>query len=198
MLPELPGVAIASRYVAGGPEVEVGGDWYDVLALADGQLALAMGDVVGRGVPAASFDGPAPQRLAGLHGRGPRPREALSLLNRMLRDIGAPHHMATLVVMLLDPETGDLRYANAGHPPPLVATADGMTLFLEDAVSVPLGAVGNAEYSEASVTMAQRFHFGPLHRWPGRGPPMPFDIGLEQAVLLCTNAQECTDMIRHT
>jgi GAF domain-containing protein len=57
VLPELPGVAIASRYLPGGPDVEVGGDWYDVMALPDGLLALAMGDVVGRGVPAASLMG---------------------------------------------------------------------------------------------------------------------------------------------
>ena len=99
----------------------MGGDWYDVLALPDGRLALAMGDVVGRGVPAASLMGQLRNGLRAYVVEGRSPAQVLSLLNRLLRDVGAPHQMATLVVMLLDPETGELRYANAGHPPPLVA-----------------------------------------------------------------------------
>ncbi len=153
VLPELPGVAIASRYVAGGPEVEVGGDWYDVLALPGGQLALAMGDVVGRGVPAASLMGQLRNGLRAYIIEGRSPAQTLSLLNRLLRDIGAPHHMATLVIMLFDPETGELHYANAGHPPPLVGTQEGTAWFLEDALGVPLGAIGHAQYSQASVVL---------------------------------------------
>jgi anti-sigma regulatory factor (Ser/Thr protein kinase) len=84
---------------------------------------------------------------------GRSPAEVLSLLNRMLGDIGTPHQMATLVVMLLDPETGELRYANAGHPPPLLGHEDGQPQFLEDAVGVPLGAIGHAEYTEATVSL---------------------------------------------
>ena len=152
-LPELPGVAIASRYLPGGPDVDVGGDWYDVLALPDGRLALAMGDVVGRGVPAASLMGQLRNGLRAYIVEGRSPAQVLSLLNRLLRDVGTPHQMATLVVMVLDPETGQLRYANAGHPPPLVKTAEGDTHFLEDAVSVPLGAIGHAEYTEATAAL---------------------------------------------
>ncbi len=153
VLPELPGVAIASRYLPGGPDVEVGGDWYDVMALHDGMLALAMGDVVGRGVPAASLMGQLRNGLRAYVVEGRSPAQVLSLLNRLLRDVGTPHQMATLVVMVLDPETGELRYANAGHPPPLVATPDGRAVFLEDAVGVPLGAIGHAEYFETAVTL---------------------------------------------
>ena len=149
MLPELPGVAMASRYLAGGPGVEVGGDWYDVLALPDGRLALAMGDVVGRGVPAASLMGQLRNGLRAYIVEGRSPGQVLGLLERLLREVGAPHQMATLVVMVLDPETGELRYANAGHPPPLVGTEDGRSQFLEGAVSVPLGAIGHADYPEA-------------------------------------------------
>jgi serine phosphatase RsbU (regulator of sigma subunit)/anti-sigma regulatory factor (Ser/Thr protein kinase) len=149
VLPEIPGVEIASRYLPGGPDVDVGGDWYDVLALPDGRLALVMGDVVGRGVPAASLMGQLRNGLRAYIVEGRSPSQVLVLLNRLLRDVGTTHQMATLVVMVLDPETGELRYANAGHPPPLVEN-DGLTQFLEDAVGVPLGAIGHAEYSEAA------------------------------------------------
>ncbi len=153
VLPELPGIAIASRYLAGGPDVDVGGDWYDVLALPDGRLALAMGDVVGRGVPAASLMGQLRNGLRAYVVEGRSPAQVLSLLNRLLRDVGAPHQMATVVVMVLDPETGEVCYSNAGHPPPLVGTGDGGTHFLEDAVCVPLGAIGHAEYTEAKLVL---------------------------------------------
>ena len=148
----------------------MGGDWYDVLALPDGRLALAMGDVVGRGVPAASLMGQLRNGLRAYVVEGRSPAQVLALLNRLLRDVGAPHQMATLVVMVLDPETGELQYANAGHPPPLVETEDGVTHFLEDAVSVPLGAIGHAEYSEATFALTAGLHPDPLHRRPGGGP----------------------------
>ncbi len=180
VLPELPGVAIASRYLPGGPDVEVGGDWYDVLALPDGRLALAMGDVVGRGVPAASLMGQLRNGLRAYIVEGRSPAQVLTLLNRLLRDIGTPHQMATLVVMLLDPETGDLRYANAGHPPPLVKADDGTTRFLEDAVSVPLGAIGHAEYSEAEVTLTPGSTLILYTDGLVEDRTMPLDVGLDR------------------
>jgi anti-sigma regulatory factor (Ser/Thr protein kinase) len=180
VLPELPGVAIASRYLPGGPDVEVGGDWYDVMALPDGLLALAMGDVVGRGVPAASLMGQLRNGLRAYIVEGRSPAQVLCLLNRMLRDVGTPHQMATLVVMLLDPETGELRYANAGHPPPLVAAGDGSTQFLEDAVGVPLGAIGHAEYSEAVVTLAPGATLVLYTDGLVEDRTLPLDIGLDR------------------
>ena len=180
VLPELPGVAIASRYLPGGPDVEVGGDWYDVLALPDGRLALAMGDVVGRGVPAASLMGQLRNGLRAYVVEGRSPAQVLTLLNRLLRDIGTPHQMATLVVMLLDPETGELQYANAGHPPPLVKAADDTTLFLEDAVGVPLGAIGHAEYSEARVGLTPGSTLILYTDGLVEDRTMPLDVGLDR------------------
>ncbi len=153
VLPELPGIAIASQYLPGGPDVEVGGDWYDVLALPDGRLALAMGDVVGRGVPAASLMGQLRNGLRAYILEGRSPAQVLFLLNRLLREVGTLHQMATVIVMVLDPETGEVCYSNAGHPPPLLGTSDGAPQFLEDAVCVPVGAIGHAEYTEATVTL---------------------------------------------
>ncbi len=153
VLPSLPGIEIASRYVAGGPDVDVGGDWYDVLALPDGRLLLAMGDVVGRGIPAASLMGQLRNGVRAYVVEWHSPAKILSLLNRLLREVGTPHQMATLVVATLDPETGEVRYANAGHPPPLLASGDSGARFLEDAVGVPLGVVGHAEYPEAVLAL---------------------------------------------
>ena len=88
--------------------------------------------------------------------------------------------MATLVVMLLDPETGELRYANAGHPPPLVKADDGTTQFLEDAVSVPLGAIGHAEYSEADVTLTPGSTLILYTDGLVEDRTMPLDVGLDR------------------
>ena len=170
VLPELPGVEIASRYQAGGPGVDIGGDWYDVLALTDGRLALAMGDVVGRGIPAASLMGQLRNGLRAYVVEGRSPAQVLVLLNRLLRDCGAPHQMATLVVMVLDPETGELRYANAGHPPPLVEADDGSH-------PVPRGRGGRAPRRHrprrlpgSHLRPHARIHPPPLHRRAGGGP----------------------------
>jgi GAF domain-containing protein/anti-sigma regulatory factor (Ser/Thr protein kinase) len=180
VLPDLPGVAIASRYLPGGPDVEVGGDWYDVLALPDGRTALAMGDVVGRGVPAASLMGQLRNGLRAYIVEGRSPAQVLSLLNRLLHDVGAPHHMATLVVVLLDPETGELLYSNAGHPPPLVKTDVGTTEFLDEGVSVPLGAIVHAEYADASFTLRPGCTLILYTDGLVEDRTMPLDIGLDR------------------
>ena len=180
VLPELPGVEIASRYQAGGPGVDIGGDWYDVLALTDGRLALAMGDVVGRGIPAASLMGQLRNGLRAYVVEGRPPAQVLVLLNRLLRDCGAPHQMATLVVMVLDPETGELRYANAGHPPPLVQADDGSTRFLEEAVGVPLGAIGHADYPEATFVLTPGSTLLLYTDGLVEDRTMPLDVGFER------------------
>jgi anti-sigma regulatory factor (Ser/Thr protein kinase) len=109
---------------------------------------------------------------------GRSPGQVLSLLNRLLREVGAPHHMATLVVMVLDPETGELRYANAGHPPPLVEAGDGRSQFLEGAVSVPLGAIGHADYPEAGFTLTAGSTLILYTDGLVEDRTMPLDVGL--------------------
>lgn len=120
-LPEVEGLELACRYRAAGEGIEVGGDWYDVVARDDGLVHAIVGDVAGRGIVAATLMG---QMRSSFHAYAYDHASPAEVLRRMLRMVpeGA---MATAVCVSLDPYTGDLRYASAGHLPPL--TIDGAT-----------------------------------------------------------------------
>jgi serine phosphatase RsbU (regulator of sigma subunit) len=148
-LPSLPGWRFASYYQ---PARAVGGDFYDFLELPDGQLALVAGDVTDKGIPAALvmttthsiFRGDAP----GLVSPGAVLEQAN---NRLYPDIPA-HMFVTCLYAVLDPRSGRLRYANAGHNLPYVATADGVTELR--ARGMPLGAMPDMTYEENEIYLA--------------------------------------------
>jgi len=141
-------VRLAARFVPGGAGVDVGGDWYDVLETEDGRIGVAIGDVAGRGVPAASLMGQLRNALRAYAFEAHSPAIALQHLNRLAcsRD-GVV--MATLIYLVLDPSSGLVRLASAGHLPPLQATPDGSTTYLERGRSLPLGVAPGTTYSEA-------------------------------------------------
>jgi len=148
-LPSLPGWRLASYYQ---PARAVGGDFYDFLELPDSQLALVAGDVTDKGIPAALvmttthsiFRGDAP----GLVSPGAVLEQAN---NRLYPDIPA-HMFVTCLYAVLDPRSGRLRYANAGHNLPYVATADGVTELR--ARGMPLGAMPDMTYEENEAYLA--------------------------------------------
>jgi GAF domain-containing protein/anti-sigma regulatory factor (Ser/Thr protein kinase) len=152
-LPHIPGIETAARYLAGGPGVDIGGDWYDVLLLPDGRLMLAIGDVVGRGERAASLMGQLRNALRAYAVQGKSPGQVLDSVSHLIFESGQ-EHMATIVLALLDPETGELCYADAGHPPPLLARSDGSSSFLEGTGGLPVGAFPGARYGDATVILA--------------------------------------------
>ncbi|MEA2421793.1 MAG: hypothetical protein QOF55_892 [Thermoleophilaceae bacterium] len=151
-IPDVPGATLASRYVPGAPDVDVGGDWYDVIPLASGRVGLAMGDVVSRGVRAASVMGQLRNALRAyaLDGRGPG--AVLERLDGLLRTLDQ-REMATLAYMVLDPVALSYTLASAGHPPPLLLAADGGVDLIEEGRGPPLGAVPDAVYAEASGSL---------------------------------------------
>ena len=137
-LVEVWDVSCGGHYVAGDDGLEVGGDWYDTLALPGGRLAAAVGDVVGRGLDAATTMGRMRTALTALATTGDDPGSVLDRFDRFARRVpGADCASCSYVV--LDPASGELRHASAGHPPPLVLRADGTTSFLEDGRSPLLG-----------------------------------------------------------
>ena len=141
-LPRIPGVELAARYLPGG---QVGGDWYDAIPLDDGRIGLAMGDVVGQGLPAASVMGALRNSLRAyaLEGHGPAAiLERLDGLVNLERD-----GMATLVYIEIEPDLTSMRLASAGHLPPLVIGPDAQASYLPAHGSVPLG-VGEAGYED--------------------------------------------------
>jgi PAS domain S-box-containing protein len=151
-LPVFDNVAIEARYIAGGVDIAVGGDWYDVLRFDDGRIGLVIGDAAGRGVAAATFMGKARHAAAALAIEHSSPAEVLRRVNEYLCTVSSRRSMATCCYLVLDPDTGMLRFASAGHLPPVVSSPTG-TRFLEGARSVPLGVVPDAAYIESEVKL---------------------------------------------
>ena len=151
-LPEIPGLATAARYIPGGPDVDIGGDWYDVMQLPGGHIGLAMGDVVGRGERAAALMGQLRNAVRAFAFEGRSPGQVMDCLNRLMLDASADH-MATMVYGVLDAESGDLRFVNAGHPPPLIIEVGGATRFVEGGSGPPIGALPIGGYAEEHMVL---------------------------------------------
>jgi PAS domain S-box-containing protein len=149
-MPRVPGLRIAKRYLPGG--ADVGGDWYDALALPGGRLALVMGDVAGRGVPAAASMGQLRSALRAYALEGAGPAEVLRRLNRFQFQLDEDS-MATVVMLVLDPHDNRLTWANAGHPPPLLLEPTGPRYLEHRAGGVPLGAIEEPSYVEAEAEL---------------------------------------------
>ncbi|MEU6077385.1 SpoIIE family protein phosphatase [Micromonospora sp. NPDC047074] len=144
-LPQLPGAVVAGRYLPGSGEVEVGGDWYDVIALGDDELVLAIGDVVGKGVRAAAAMGQLRNALRAYVLEGFDPGESLSRLNRLVGTT-EERSFATVECLRFSPRTGRLRYASAGHPSPLLIRGDSVTFLHDRALGPPVGAIPDTTY----------------------------------------------------
>ncbi|MFG1651203.1 SpoIIE family protein phosphatase [Micromonospora sp. NPDC049275] len=144
-LPQLPGAVVASRYLPGSADVEVGGDWYDALALEGDDLVLVIGDVVGKGVQAAAAMGQLRNALRAYLLEGFDPGESLSRLNRLVGSTEG-RSFATVVCLLFSPRTGRLRYASAGHPSPLLIRGDDVAFLHDRALGPPVGAIPDATY----------------------------------------------------
>jgi PAS domain S-box-containing protein len=151
-LPDLDGVVTDARYVAGGAGVSVGGDWYDVIRFADGRVGLVIGDAAGRGVEAATLMGKARHAAAALAMDRDSPAAVLARVNEYLHTISSRRTMLTCCYIVLDRDRGVLRYASAGHPPPVVIENDGAR-FLSGGRGVPLGVVPTAVYEDAEYQL---------------------------------------------
>jgi anti-sigma regulatory factor (Ser/Thr protein kinase) len=151
-LPDIPGVATAARYIAGGDGVEVGGDWYEVIRLSEDRVGVAIGDVVGRGVRAAATMGQLRVALRAYALELGSPALVARRLARFVRTLDRDQ-MTTCVYAVLEPASGRLVCANAGHPPPLVLTGDGRARYLNGDSGLPLGVMGDFEYGEWTTTL---------------------------------------------
>jgi serine phosphatase RsbU (regulator of sigma subunit)/anti-sigma regulatory factor (Ser/Thr protein kinase) len=118
-LPFRTDVELVGRYLPATAGVDVGGDWYDVLELGGAKLLLVVGDVMGKGVPAATLMGQLRSAVRTLAAVDPEPAAILSGLDQLAMAF-PPDDIATLAVVALDVETGTATVANAGHLPPLV------------------------------------------------------------------------------
>jgi serine phosphatase RsbU (regulator of sigma subunit)/anti-sigma regulatory factor (Ser/Thr protein kinase) len=150
--PTIAGIDVALRYLPAGEGIEAGGDWYDVVAVGEDRVGVAVGDVVGRGLEAAAVMGQLQSALRAVALQGEAPGAVITRLARFAAEIPKAS-MATVAYGLLDLRTGELRYACAGHPPPLVARADGAVEYLDQGRGPPLTALARAEYEEGGATL---------------------------------------------
>ena len=139
--PQLAGVEIAHSYL---PATEVGGDFYDVLALEDGRLAVAVGDVAGHGVSSGLVMSMARSALAVQVTFDPTVEAVFATLNRMVFQSARRRLLSTLCYAILDPEQRELYYASAGHVFPYCVSPAGDVEPLE-AASYPLGVRGEID-----------------------------------------------------
>jgi anti-sigma regulatory factor (Ser/Thr protein kinase) len=144
------GVSTAARYLPASDEV--GGDWYDVFELPHGGLGIAIGDVVGHGVKAAALMGQLRTALHAYAIEDHGPGRTLALVDRFLD--GMPgYEIATAAYAVLDPESGALRLASAGHLPPIVV-GNGAARVVELTPAPPLGAFPYGRSQEHEMTLA--------------------------------------------
>jgi len=148
-LPDLDGWQIAAYY---RPAREVGGDFYDVIPLPDGRVGFVVGDVTDKGVPAALVMSATRTILRASATRLIEPGEVLERVNEHLCPDMPEKMFVTCLYGVLDPATGLLRFANAGHDVPYVRTADGVVELR--ARGMPLGLLPGMAYEEKEMVLA--------------------------------------------
>ncbi len=136
-LPSIPGLRFDAIYEAAQAEATVGGDWYDAVRLPDGRVVLSVGDVSGNGLDAAVTMGSVRQSIRTAALINPDPVAVLDAVDRIVRAMGH-ERFVTAFVGVLDPVSFEMRYASAGHPPPLVRGPDGSIARLASG-DLPLG-----------------------------------------------------------
>ncbi|MEU6779440.1 SpoIIE family protein phosphatase [Nonomuraea angiospora] len=138
-LPDLPAVTAAARYLPAGKDMEVGGDWYDVIPLSADRVALVIGDVMGHGVAEAATMGRLRTAVRTLADLELPPDELLTHLNDVVSGLG-DDFFATCLYLVYDATTRSCVVTRAGHPPPAVVHPDGSVHFPDADPNSPLGA----------------------------------------------------------
>jgi PAS domain S-box-containing protein len=152
-LPDIPGVMLAARYVPATTGIEVGGDWYDVVQLPNGHVGVAIGDVAGHGLRAASTMGQLRMSLRAHAIEEGSPVKVLGRVHQLVKRL-LLGEMATLLYLVFDPDDGGVRFANAGHPPPLLIPERGEASFITDGLAPPLGAARSQnDFVEGNCTL---------------------------------------------
>lgn len=148
--PSAPGFSFSSSYT---PAQEVGGDFYDFIVLDESRIGVVIGDVSGKGVPAALYMAKLGSDLRTLAFTEPDPAAALAKLNDQLAARSRRGMFATLLYLVLDTRTGGMTMANAGHLPPLVRSRSGQVRRLPGAGGAPLGMLPGMGYANETAAL---------------------------------------------
>jgi PAS domain S-box-containing protein len=138
-LPTVPGIILEARYLPVTRNMEIGGDWYDAFRLPDGKLAVAVGDVMGKGLTAAAGMGRVRNALRALALTDPRPAAVLAGLDRLFIATELEEQVTTVAYLVVDPDTGDGMVGNAGHLPPLLLSSGAVPRLDTTEAGTPLG-----------------------------------------------------------
>lgn len=154
-LPTVAGVGLATVYLPAPERLDIGAAWYDVQEVAGGRLLLSVGKVAGHDRHPAAVMGHA---LAALHAYAyddPDPAGVLARLNRFLTATCRDDSFVTAVVALFDPELGHLRFANGGHPPPMVVSrGSGTSAMLLRSAGPALGVLADAVFPQCDLLLS--------------------------------------------
>jgi serine phosphatase RsbU (regulator of sigma subunit) len=148
-LPSVAGVETSARYEAGVKGVDIGGDWYDLIALDDRRLLLVVGDVSGRGVRAAATMASLRFAIQAYAAENEPPDAILTKVSKLV-DVNRSGQLATILCALVDVEAHRLTVTSAGHLPPLLIS-DGNGTYVQSEVGVPIGVRSGAPYRSTSV-----------------------------------------------
>jgi PAS domain S-box-containing protein len=189
-LPEIPGVALAARYRPGDDGVSVGGDWYDAVALPGGRVAIAIGDVVGRGIAAATTMGQMRSALRAILTQGDSTGAMADRLNRFTVGLGVGEAvMTTVLLAIFEPTSGRLRYTNAGHPPGLLVAPDGSASYLAAPPAVPMGVLDAPRYPEHELELERGSSLVLYTDGLIEEPSEVLDVGLERLLAAATGIE---------
>ncbi|MFE9773276.1 PP2C family protein-serine/threonine phosphatase [Streptomyces sp. NPDC005931] len=186
-LPMARRLRLAVRYAPAYQGLNVGGDWYDAFRMPDGRIGLSIGDVQGHNIEAAAFMGQVRVAVRALASVTGEPGELLALTNDLLLSLGSDL-FATSTFMRLDPATGELESARAGHLPCVWATPDGRCGITEDEGGPPLGVQPGMSYPVTRYRLAEGAVFVMVTDGVVEGPSMHLDEGLDQVVRLAGGA----------
>jgi sigma-B regulation protein RsbU (phosphoserine phosphatase) len=153
--PLIGGWEFAARW---RPARQVSGDFYDFLSLDDGQLGLVLGDVSDKGMPAALFMALSRSIVRASLGHAPSPADGIARANRLICDDSSGGMFVTLFCALLNPETGEFTYVNAGHNPPLLCQAGGGAECAQPVkltlTGMALGVLDDAPFEQRTVVLS--------------------------------------------
>jgi Stage II sporulation protein E (SpoIIE) len=151
-LPQLHGLQASARYEAGVEGVDIGGDWYDAIAVDDKRLLLVVGDVSGRGLRAATTMAELRYGIHAYAAQGDQPATILTKLNALV-SVKSSGQLATVLCVMVDTDARELTLTSAGHLPPLLIS-NGRGEFVKTDVGLPIGVDRNAAYTSVTVSVA--------------------------------------------
>jgi len=187
-LPSVPGLILTASYLPVTRNMEIGGDWYDAFRLADQRLAVAVGDVMGKGLTAAAGMGRVRNALRALALTDPRPAAVLGGLDRLFSATEEDEQVTTVAYLVIDPETGEGVLGNAGHLPALVLEAGSPPRFDEVEPGTPLGLASPRRQRAFSMRPGSTavFYSDGLVENRNRG----LDAGLEELAAVAARAED--------